>query len=463
MAIMALALPAFYALLHLGQTTLQRTTLQQFDFQLQAHRVFREMIDGVPPNRGGLRAATQVAVSPNGQSVAYRVGDQEISYYFLDGSLYQAVQTWDGELQAGFAGGTAVLDHVAAFSVTGEGPIQIELNTFKTVGNKPQRNAELALKTRIKLRNASVGGCACGGDGGGGDGGGGSEGGGGEEDETEPEITFDPTSRGWGGVASVTVTITDDGSGVASAQYAWSTGTDTPAAGWTAFGNPAGGEITQPADGIWYLHVQAEDAAGNEAGGYGGSYQVDVTGPQVELDPWAQVGGGAVTVTVTLSDDGSGMGSAEYAWSPDNQPPGSGWTSFQNPEGGAVERSELGTWYLHIRGYDVAGNLGATYGGPYVIDTNDTTPPSVSFVPTSGGLSGGYVTVTATDSGSGMLITEYNWVKRNNSMDESDWIAFGSPGGGQTAPPGGGWWTLHVRATDNAGNVTNTSSGEYRR
>jgi hypothetical protein len=84
-------------------------------------------------------------------------------------------------------------------------------------------------------------------------------------DLTDPSVSFVTNgNETWSQSASTTVTVTDTGSGVetASLEYAWSNDTATPTTGWEFFTN--GDTLTKDGvSGDWYLHIQAQDAAGN--------------------------------------------------------------------------------------------------------------------------------------------------------------------------------------------------------
>jgi len=86
-------------------------------------------------------------------------------------------------------------------------------------------------------------------------------------DKTAPTVAFDPNGNEVPArTAATSVTVADGGVGggldASTLQYAWSTDTALPAAGWTPFGS--GADIAKnEGDGDWYLHIRAADAAGN--------------------------------------------------------------------------------------------------------------------------------------------------------------------------------------------------------
>jgi murein DD-endopeptidase MepM/ murein hydrolase activator NlpD len=93
-----------------------------------------------------------------------------------------------------------------------------------------------------------------------------------ELDDIEPPIiTANPVSKDWDtNSATVTLTYSDSGSGIATKQYAWSTSTTAPTT-WSNYTGP----VTQSSIGEWYLHARATDIAGNTATKYFGPYRIN--------------------------------------------------------------------------------------------------------------------------------------------------------------------------------------------
>jgi len=86
-------------------------------------------------------------------------------------------------------------------------------------------------------------------------------------DNTAPMNSFGTNgNESWSQSGSTIVTVTDAESGVdaSSLQYAWTTDTVTPSTGWTSFAN--GDALSKNGvEGDWYLHIRAQDGAGNTA------------------------------------------------------------------------------------------------------------------------------------------------------------------------------------------------------
>jgi len=183
-------------------------------------------------------------------------------------------------------------------------------------------------------------------------------------DSDAPTINANPTTSNWSNVdVSISLTYNDTGgSGLKYKQYAWSTTTTKPSA-WTDY---TSGNVVQSGEGIWYLHLQAEDNAGNYTYVYFGPYKIDKTKPTIMANPssrdWANID---VTVTLEYNDTGgSGLSTRQYVWSTSTITPASGWQNYSSN----LIQSNDGTWYLHIRAVDGAGNSITEWFGPYQID-----------------------------------------------------------------------------------------------
>jgi hypothetical protein len=100
-------------------------------------------------------------------------------------------------------------------------------------------------------------------------------------DTEPPEIAADPSSRDWDKAdVVVTLNFSDSGSGLLRQRFAWSEETTTPSIGWSAWGISSNRIAGPVGNGVWYLHVQAEDRIGNVAQKYFGPYKVI----QISLD-----------------------------------------------------------------------------------------------------------------------------------------------------------------------------------
>ncbi|SDT04715.1 Ig-like domain (group 3) [Actinoplanes derwentensis] len=268
---------------------------------------------------------------------------------------------------------------------------------------------------------------------------------GGGEDTTAPTVsgavtgTRDPAGA-YVGSATVTVTASDSGSGVAGVEY------QVDDASWQAYSS--GVVVSAPGDHS--VQFRATDRAGNVSAAGSVTFTVvaagddDTTAPAVS----AQLAGardaagdyvGSVSFTLTATDAGSGVASVEY------QLDGGAWTVYTAP--GAVNTA--GTHMLHYRAVDNAGNTSAVRMEHFTIvvpPVPDTTPPvTTATVASSPGRA--TVTVTATDADSGVASVEYQ-------LDGGAWTGYAAP----VVVTAAGAHTLGYRATDNAGNTAAVKS-----
>ncbi|MET8043638.1 plastocyanin/azurin family copper-binding protein [Micromonospora sp. NPDC005215] len=196
----------------------------------------------------------------------------------------------------------------------------------------------------------------------------------GEEDTTAPEVTAalagDRDGDGnYVGTATATLTATDTGSGVATIEYALDGGA------FTAYANP----IVVTTVGMHMLHYRATDVAGNTSAEQMAHFTVveppaeDTTPPTVaatvagdQNDDGAYVGG--ATVTVTATDDGSGVASIEYALDT------GAWTAYAGP----VTVRTVGAHTLRYRATDTAGNAATEQSTTFTVvaDGTDGCPGS---------------------------------------------------------------------------------------
>ncbi|MEU7591014.1 plastocyanin/azurin family copper-binding protein [Micromonospora sp. NPDC049230] len=195
-----------------------------------------------------------------------------------------------------------------------------------------------------------------------------------EEDTTAPVVTATPAGEQDGdgnyiGTATVTLTATDAGSGVATIEYALDGGA------FTAYTNP----VVVTSVGMHMLHYRATDVAGNTSAEQMAHFTVvqpqaeDTTPPTVAAtvagernDDGAYVGG--ATVTVTATDDGSGVASIEYALDT------GAWTAYASP----VAVRALGAHTVRYRATDTAGNASTEQSTTFTVvaDGTDGCPAS---------------------------------------------------------------------------------------
>lgn len=193
-------------------------------------------------------------------------------------------------------------------------------------------------------------------------------------DVTPPTITITPSYiTGYTVVLSVDVSINDDVS-IATKKYLWK-----DSVGTTVAQGDINDGITYPdSDGIYSLTVTATDNVGHTATQTVENLSFDKTGPTVTFAPkgnstWAK----SNSVFISVSDEKTGVKSYQYAWSDSIAIPPSDWTtttytSFTTPS------DKSGTYYLHIKSLDNAGNESTKVSGGFNIDNK---PPTVEISP----------------------------------------------------------------------------------
>ncbi|MGW4226804.1 OmpL47-type beta-barrel domain-containing protein [Streptomyces bauhiniae] len=251
------------------------------------------------------------------------------------------------------------------------------------------------------------------------------------------------------GSAKVTVSASDDASGVKSIEYA--VGADGP---WQAYTAP----VVVDQVGSHTLRYRATDQAGNVAAEKSVTFSVvapptdDTTAPETSATVSGEKDADGnyltmATVTVTASDTGSGVNTIEYALGSDGA-----WQPYTAP----VMVHAVGSHTVRYRATDKAGNVAAEKSVAFTVvapPAEDTTAPETS-VTLSGtrNSNGAYVTsakvtVNASDSDSGVAGVEY-------SLDGGPYLAYSAP----VVVDRLGFHTVAYRATDKAGNTSAAKS-----
>ncbi|WP_329019414.1 OmpL47-type beta-barrel domain-containing protein [Streptomyces sp. NBC_01601] len=247
------------------------------------------------------------------------------------------------------------------------------------------------------------------------------------------------------GSAKVTVSASDDASGVKSIEYA--VGADGP---WQAYAAP----VVVDQVGSHTLRYRATDQAGNVAGEKSVNFSVvapptdDTTAPETSATVSGEKDADGnyltmATVTVTASDTGSGVNTIEYALGADGA-----WQPYTAP----VMVHQAGEHTVRYRATDKAGNAAAAKSVAFTVvepPAEDTTAPETSAVVSGTKNSNGAyvtsakVTVTASDSASGVARVEY-------SLDGGPYLEYSSA----VVVDRLGFHTVAYRATDKAGNTS---------
>lgn len=105
-------------------------------------------------------------------------------------------------------------------------------------------------------------------------------------DTSNPTILLDQTTRDWESInIYVGLSFSDvGGSGHKESRYIWTNDTVKPTSGWSTWVTGAARTLEQPVEGMWYLHTEARDNAGNIAYQYGGVYKLDNSAPILNMD-----------------------------------------------------------------------------------------------------------------------------------------------------------------------------------
>ncbi|GAA1425608.1 DUF1080 domain-containing protein [Streptomyces thermospinosisporus] len=159
---------------------------------------------------------------------------------------------------------------------------------------------------------------------------------------------------------------------------------------------------------------------------------------------------GSASVALEATDEGSGVDRIEYAVGDDGA-----WQPYTAP----VVFDQVGTHTVRYRALDKAGNVSEEKSVQFTVvapDSEDTTPPETSAtVDGEQNEDGAYidmatVTVTASDTGSGVNTIEY-------ALGDGAWQTYTGPVMVHQA----GTHTVRYRATDKAGNVSEEKSVEF--
>jgi plastocyanin len=259
--------------------------------------------------------------------------------------------------------------------------------------------------------------------------------GGGTPDTTAPTVTAQVSGNqnpegDYLGTATVTVTAADTASGVGTVEYQVDD---------TSF-QPYTQPVVVTAIGDHSVRFRATDRAGNVSETGSVAFTVvappagDTTPPTATATVRTEADGSAV-VTITASDTGSPVATIEYSLD------GGAWTAYTAP----VVVTQPGVHMVHYRATDTAGNTSAEKMAGFTVaepPTQDTTPPATSATVSTAADGSKAVTVTATDTGSGVASIEY-------ALDAGAWTAYTTAVAVSTA----GEHTVRYRATDVAGNV----------
>ncbi len=252
-------------------------------------------------------------------------------------------------------------------------------------------------------------------------------------DTVDPTVSCNP-SASYNNSASIPISATDAGSGVASISYRFNgevTQTVAGASATAVTARPGSRSIT----------VVATDVQGNVSAPLVRNFTLlDTVKPVATCSP-ASTYNNSATVTVNATDAGSGVTSIEYRF--DNSTTQTvPFASLASASTDALT-SSIGARTLTIVARDGSGNVSTTLTRNFTV--LDTIKPSVSFTPAASYNDTATIAISATDSGSGVAYIDYRF---------SNGTTVTVAGAGTTAVTGYGVTSLTVVARDVSGNVS---------
>ena len=184
-------------------------------------------------------------------------------------------------------------------------------------------------------------------------------------DKEVPDVNVDNNSSEWTNKTIKVITnIQDIHSGIEFKQFSI-TNSSEQSGNWIDLGEDF---ISIEKDGIWYIHIKAIDAAGNQSVKVYGPYEIDNLSPSISVEQsnrdWSDED---IAVTPKFDDNGdSQLKYTSYKWSNGKETPAN-WEVYLS---GPLTQTNNGSWYLHLRAEDNAGNVVTMVYGPYRLDKN---------------------------------------------------------------------------------------------
>lgn len=217
-----------------------------------------------------------------------------------------------------------------------------------------------------------------------------------------------------------------------------------------------GSTMTYAATENGTYHFEIEDHAGNTNTKSITISNIEKTKPNVMLlkngGDWAH----SHSTSINVTDIGSGVNTIQYRFTTSSSFPTSDFTTVSN--GASVTTpATTGEYYLHVRATDHAGNVTQYTSNAFKVDRSE---PIVSLSPNGGTWSQSHTTkLDVTDNESGVSTVEYRFTT-SRSFPSSGFTAI-TNGSIVNVPTSTGEHYLHVRATDNLGNVRKFTSNAF--
>ena len=272
-------------------------------------------------------------------------------------------------------------------------------------------------------------------------------------ERTAPTVTVSPETKDWTkNNISISLNFADAQSGFKNYQYALTKSESAPSSYGGVITNSTG-TVTISTEGEWYLHIKAEDVAGNTTGNIvKGPYKLDKTAPTVTVSPetkdWTKDN---ISISLNFADTGSGFKNYQYTLTNSESAPSSYGGVITNSTG-TVTISNAGEWYLHIKATDNATNTTSNIvKGPYKIDK---TAPTVTVSPETKNWTNENVSISLNFADTGSGFKNYQYTLTNSESAPSSYGGVITNSTGTVTISTTGEWYLHVKAEDNAKNTT---------
>ena len=232
-----------------------------------------------------------------------------------------------------------------------------------------------------------------------------------------------------------------------------------------------GADIPKPSEqatGEYYLHVKAIDMAGNYSVDSIGVFKFDNEIPLVSVTPQSGDGESSYTVSITATDDKSGINETRYWWNKD----GVKGQEFILENGNLVQTPDMdGVYTLTVEAKDNANNIKSYTSESFVVDR---VSPSVTFLPGGSNVASNTAEseVTIIDEKSFINSGYYQWTQSVVAPDDNDenWTEFFTlQQGNETKTKtqtltlnnnSNGVWYLHIKCEDVAGNKDTFTSSQ---